>query len=166
MRRAFVVAMMAVALAACGDEEGGGAPAERSESPSLAPTAEPTSTSTAEGDPPTATVPRAPTPPPDATGPEEEPGGAGDEEAVRTRVRVVVDGEGITPPRVEIPAFLALRITVRNDLPRRVRVALRGAHRAVRIPARSTRSFDVDGLQRGEYAIDAGGAGRGTLVAG
>ncbi len=161
-----MVTVVAAGLAACGGTDDSGGPKERTESPSLAPTAEPTSmpTPTAEG-PPTASAPSAPTPPPDATGPEAEPGGAGDEEAARSRLRVVVDGEGITPPRVKVPAFLAVRITVRNDLPRRVTVAVRGVHPPVRVRARSTRSFNADGLQRGEYQIDAGAAGRGMLVA-
>ena len=168
MSRALLRGLLAGALllapAACGGEdEPLSSPTVRDESPSLAPSATPTPTPTPTE--PTATAPSAPSPPPDATGPEEAEGGAGDEEAIRTPVRVVIDGEGVTPPRVEAPAFLGLRVTARNDLPRRVVVALRGAHRGVRIPARSERTFDVPGLQPGEYPIDAGAAGRGTLVA-
>lgn len=161
MRRAIVLGLLAAAVAACGGEdEPLSTPTVRDDSPTLAPT--PTATSTS----PTATAPSAPAPPPDATGsPEEAEGGAGDEEAARTPVRVVVDGEGVTPPRVEAPAFLALRLTVRNDLPREITVAVRGAHRAVLVPARSERSVDVPGQQPGQYPIDAGDAGRGTLVA-
>jgi Cupredoxin-like domain len=109
--------------------------------------------------PPTATAPSAPAPPEDAQG------GAGDEAAARTRITVVVDAEGITPPRLDVPAFLAVRITVRNDLPGAITVAVRGAHRSVRVPARARRAVDVDGLQPGEYPVDAGVAGRTTLVA-
>ena len=169
MRRALLRGVLAAALllapAGCGGEdEPLSSPTVRNESPSLAPSATPTPTQSPTE--PTATAPSAPSPPPDATGPGEEgEGGAGDEEAIRSPVRVVIDGEGVTPPRVEAPAFLGLRVTVRNDLPRRVTVALRGAHRAVRVAARSERTFDVPGLQPGEYPIDAGAAGRATLVA-
>jgi hypothetical protein len=167
VKRPLAVALAVVALAGCGGSDGGdatrteGTTTERTDSPSLAPTPEPT----AAGDPPTATAPSAPSPPLDATGPEEQPGGAGDEMPVRTRVRVVLDGEGLTPPRIEVPAFLALRLTVRNDLPRRVTVVLRGGHRPVSVRGRATRRFDVGGLQRGEYRLDAGEAGRGVIVA-
>ncbi len=161
MRRALALGLLAAALSACGGEdEPISSPTIRDDSPSLAPS--PSATPT----PPTATAPSAPTPPPDATGsPEEAEGGAGDEEAARTKLRVVVDGEGVTPPTIEAPAFLALRLIVRNDLPREITVALRGAHESVTVPARSERSLDVAGQQPGEYPIDAGDAGRGTLVA-
>jgi hypothetical protein len=160
MRRAAAL-LVAVCLGACGGaDEPSSSPTVRSESPPL-PAASPTPTPT----PPTASAPSAPSPPPDATGPEEQEGGAGDEEAARTRVGVVVDAEGITPPRTEVPAFLALRVSVRNDLPRAVTVALRGGHQGERIAARSRGSFDVPGLQPGEYPLDAGPAGRATVVA-
>jgi len=163
VRRAAALGLVTAVLAGCGgDAEPVSSPTIRDESPSLGPSSTPT--------PPSATAPSAPAPPPDATatatpGAENQEGGAGDEEAARTAVRVVVDGEGVTPPQVEAPAFLALRMTVRNDLPRRITVAVRGAHEAVRVPARAERSFDVPGLQPGEYPVDAGPAGRGTLVA-
>ena len=163
---ALIAAPLAcLGLAACGGEdEPASTPTIRSESPSLAsPT--PAATPTAPSTPPTATAPSAPTAPPDATGPEAGEGGGGDEEAARTPVRVMIDGEGITPPRTEVPAFLALRITVRNDLPRAVTMALRGGHQGEEIPAGDEASFDVGGLQPGEYPLDAGAAGRATVVA-
>ena len=163
MKRAVPAVIAALALAACGDGNEENTATERDESPSLAPT--PESTPSPEATPPTATAPSAPPPPLDATGPEDQPGGAGDEEPIRTRVSVVIDGEGVTPPRVDVPAFLSLRITVRNDLARRVTVALRGGHGGVRVRARGRRSFTVGGLQRGEYPLDAGAAGRGLIRA-
>lgn len=162
MRRALQLALVVAVVAGCGDDgddpSSGGTPTQRSESPSLAPTPEAT--------PPTATAPSAPPPPLDATGPESQPGGAGDEQPARTAVRVVLDGEGLTPTRVEVPPFLALRVTVRNDLHRTVTVALRGGHRALRIRGRSTRRLNAGGLRHGgAYTLDAGTAGRATIVA-
>jgi hypothetical protein len=163
MRRA-ALPLAVLALAACGGSDPAATTTERDESPAL-PTPTPTPTPTATATPPTATAPSAPSPPPDAEGGEGAEGGAGDEAAARTQVRVVVDGEGVTPPRTEVPAFLAVRVTVRNDLPRPITVALRGGHSGRQVAARREGSFDVAGLQPGEYAIDAGEAGRATLVA-
>jgi hypothetical protein len=163
MRRA-ALPLAVLALAACGGSDPAATTTERDESPAL-PTSTPTPTPTATATPPTATAPSAPSPPPDAEGSEGGEGGAGDEEAARTRVRVVVDGDGVTPPRTEVPAFLAVRVTVRNDLPRPITVALRGGHSGRQVAARREGTFDVAGLQPGEYAIDAGEAGRATLVA-
>ena len=95
--------------------------------------------------------------------PEDAEGGAGDEAPARTRVSVVVDGEGITPPRLEVPAFIALRVSLRNDLARPITVQL--GDRRIRIPARVKAGFDADGLRPGEHQLDAGRAGRATLVA-
>jgi len=160
--RGLSAAVVIVAVAGCGGH-GDDRPArtERTESPSLAPTATPT----ADRGPPTATAPSAPSPPLDATGPEDEPGGPGEDEVARTRVRVVIDAEGVTPPRTVVAPFLPLRITVRNDLPRRISVTLRPARRAVAVRPRSTRSFDAGGLVRGEHRLDAGSAGRALIVA-
>jgi hypothetical protein len=163
MRRA-ALPLAVLALAACGGSDPAATTTERDESPAL-PTSTPTPTPTATATPPTATAPSAPSPPPDAEGSEGGEGGAGDEEAARTQVRVVVDGEGVIPPRMEVPAFLAVRVTVRNDLPRPITVALRGGHSGRQVAARREGTFDVAGLQPGEYAIDAGEAGRATVVA-
>lgn len=166
MRRA-AVPLAALALAACGGSDPAATTTERDESPALpaaSPTPTPTGTATPTATPPIATAPSAPSPPPDADG-EGGEGGAGDEEGARSPVRVVVDGEGITPPRTEVPAFLAVRVTVRNDLPRTVTVALRGGHSGRRIAAGAESAFDVAGLQPGEYVLDAGEAGRATVVA-
>jgi hypothetical protein len=163
MRRA-ALPLAVLALAACGGSDPAATTTERDESPAL-PTPTPTPTPTTTATPPTATAPSAPSPPPDAEGGEGGEGGAGDEEAARTQVRVVVDGEGVIPPRTEVPAFLAVRVTVRNDLPQPITVALRGGHSGRQVAARREGTFDVAGLQPGEYAIDAGEAGHATLVA-
>jgi hypothetical protein len=155
MARCAVLA--ALLLAGCGGDE------ERAAPPPPAPT------------PPTATAPSAPEPPPDSAAPtpeatstprepEKQEGGAGDEEAARVPLDFTIDGEGITPPRVEVPAFLALELAVRNDTPRAQRVTL--GDTVVRVPAGGRRSVRRGGLRPGRYAVDAGAAGRATLVVG
>ncbi len=176
---ALVAAALAVSLAGCGGgDEGTSATSTepdatqtpREGSPSLAPEASPTPSATpmpgATSTPPEASAPSAPSPPADATGPEtEDEGGAGDESAARTPVRVVIDGEGITPPRVEVPAFLGVRVTVRNVLPRSVRVSLADGDGRRTVPAGRSASFTASGLQPGEHVLSAGVAGRAVVVA-
>jgi len=160
----WFVLPLTVALIGCGD---GAEPAqtERRESPELSatPSATPSApAATATPTPPIATAPSAPVPPEDA------PGGAGDEEAARVRSSLVIDGEGITPRRVTVPAFLSLELSVRNASPQEQVVFVAGAQpsRAVSVGPGETRRLALDGLRPGSYRIDAGPGRRGgTLVA-
>lgn len=117
-------------------------------SPSPTPTAEPTPSPTAE-----------PTP-----GPEAQEGGAGDEEAPRVPVDVTVDGEGVTPPVIEVPAFFALEITVRNDLDREV--TLRLGDVALTAPPGGRGRGRHPGLRPGEHRLGGDGVPGATIVAG
>lgn len=163
MRRLVHLSILLAALAGCGGGGDSGARTERSESPDIAPT------------PPTATAPSAPEPPldipeetPNATptespSPEDQEGGAGDEEAARLRVDLTIDGEGITPPIVTVTPFLALELVVRNDTPRAQTLRFRGRRRSV--PAGRTARLLAPGVRPGGYEIDAGAAGKVRLVA-
>jgi hypothetical protein len=85
---AVVLAAAAPVAAGCGGDDEGGAT---------------TATVTA----PVATA----TAPPTATG-EQAPGGAGDEEAVRTPAAFTASGATLIPARITVPAFLAIDLTV------------------------------------------------------
>ena len=182
MRRrdlAALLAVTAVTAAGCGaDDEPSSTPTVRTESPPL-PTATPTATETpgraATPDEPTATARSAPAPPPDAGvdeghGVEEDQeGGAGDEAPARTRVTFVVDGEGITPPSKPVPPFLGIRVTIRNDLPRRIRgTYTEGGETPTTgrfgVPARGRRAFSLPGLSRGRHTLEVVGAGQAAIV--
>jgi hypothetical protein len=114
----------------------------------------------------TATATPAPTATPEPSEPpEEQEGGAGDEEGIRVPVRFTVDGEGITPPQVSVPAFLSLELTVVNDLPEPVTIRLEGAEPLTVAPGETGRRR-LDGRRPGTYAVDAGPAGRARLVTG
>jgi hypothetical protein len=158
------VLLAAALLGGCGGDE------EPAETPAPAPTAEATPTATAEATPtPTPTPSPAETPAGTATpapeSPEDQPGGAGDEEAIRVPVRFTVDGEGITPPQVAVPAFLALELIVANDLPEPVTVRLEGAEPLTVGPGQTGR-VRLEGRRPGTYAVDAGAAGTAELVTG
>jgi len=106
-----------------------------------------------------------PTETPALESPEDQPGGAGDEEAIRVPVQFTVDGEGITPPQVAVPAFLALELSVSNDLPEPVTVRLEGAEPLTVAPGETGRML-LEGRRPGSYRVDAGAAGEAILVTG
>jgi hypothetical protein len=151
----LVVLAAAFALAACGgdDDQGG-----RAETPA---TATPTATPTEAPATPTATT--TPT-----ASPEEQEGGAGDEAAARVPVNFTIDGEGITPPEVRVPAFLALELIVHNDSQSEQIVAVEGAKEPdpLTITSSDTARKRLTGLRAGTYRVDAGQGGTARLVVG
>lgn len=142
-----------------------------------------TAARTTSGDPPTRTV-TAPAPstttekdpartgtPPAETGegrrpgsPEDQPGGAGDEEAARSEVVLTGRGGRIGPLLVKVPPFIAIRVVLRSGdgkpyvirFGRRIlRAGLKGA--------RSTATFD--GLRPGRRLRGAAVSGRVVIEA-
>ena len=149
---------VALAVAACLPAVGCG---DSDEGASSTPT--PTATPKAS---PTAFAPSAPEPPEDA--PEAQPGGAGDEEAISQRVRLTV-GRDLTlrPRRVEVSAFLAVELVIRNRSggERLITIAGPGLDRGTGIGAGLTVTTQLDGLRPGSYRIGVEEGGRATLVA-
>jgi len=82
----------------------------------------------------------------------------------RSRQLRVAQG-GIFPPTVSVPAFLALELVVRNDNDVSVTVRLQGEE-PLAVPPFTTRRERLEGRPPGTYVIDAGPAGRVTLVTG
>ena len=46
--------------------------------------------------------------------PEDQPGGAGDEEPARSLALLTGEGGRITPPTVRVPAFISIRVELRS----------------------------------------------------
>jgi hypothetical protein len=177
MARAFnhsttvLLATLTVALTACGgDEPSSSGPASTA---TEGPTA--TATATATGTPPTATAPSAPTPPPDAPTPEptatgeSQPGGGGDEAAARVPIEVTVGSDGtISPHQVNVPAFLALELRVRNRTASTLRVGWTASEPSgtFDVGAGKVSSRRVAGLKRGTYFLAIDGAGTAAITAG
>jgi hypothetical protein len=155
MRRRLLLVLL-VALVGCGEDEPVAAPSPTPEASAVVtetPTPTPTATSTPS---PTATE----QPPP-----EEQEGGAGDEEEARVPARFVVTASGIEPPRVSIPAFLAIELIVVNRHSEEIIARLQGAE-PLPVAAGETRSMRLDGRRPGRYPISFGPAGDGLLVTG
>jgi hypothetical protein len=156
VRAALCVLVAVAALAGCG---GGDEPDQ-----SAAPTATP---------PPPATPSPSATPTPTETAqplpsvsPEDQPGGAGDEnEAARVPVEFTVTDSTITPPQVAVPAFLALELIVHNKGSQQAVVRLEGAEPLTVAPGQTGR-VRLEGRRKGSYVVDAGAAGKAVLVTG
>jgi hypothetical protein len=160
VRRALIPFLAAATLYGCGgDEETGSAPAP-TPSPPAAATEAPAATATATATP-TPTATDAPTP----QNPEDQPGGAGDEQETRVPVELTIANGGITPPQVSVPGFLAIELIVHNELPVEVVVRLQNAKPIAVGPGETARA-KVKGRKPGRYVIDAGVAGKALLVTG
>jgi len=154
-RSALAVACLSLLLGAagCGSDE------EKSSAPPPPPQREPT-----------ATAPSATAPPPDAPrerpgdgrrpeDPESAPGGAGDEDGARAPADLTGRGGRITPRLVQVPPFLAVRVTLRSADGREY--GLRFGDRELR--TRRSASLEIDGLRPGERLVGRP-AGEGSRV--
>ena len=99
-----------------------------------------------------------------ATATPELPDEGGDEAGNRVDVDLRLAVEDVLPRRLEVPAFLGLRLRVRNES---------GAERVVRLDDEvvlelgpgDSESVAVEGLQPGEHTVDAGESGRAVIDA-
>lgn len=119
-------------------------------------TTSPTSTT------PAATIPTVPrtTPPATTTSPEQQPGGAGDEEAPRVPAQFTYKNGKLTPPLVMVPATFRIAVTVTFADGKPHAVSLGG--RKVRV-TRAVASAILPGLAKGKsltVTIDGRPAGR------
>ena len=101
--------------------------------------------------------------------PESQPGGAGDEEAIRVPAAFAIRGPSLKPSVVAVPAFLTieLRLTSRDGRPHDV--ALNGAAGpvvTVNLAAGGTAVKRLEGLRRADYALVVDGERAGTLRVG
>lgn len=139
--------MLGLALGApgCGDDEEQRRPAERTESAPQATTKAPAKTETSTGDE------QAPIGDGHGGGhesPEDQQGGAGDEEPARSQALLTGRGGTITPRLVRVPPYIAVRVELRAADGRSY--GLRFGRRAVRAGAEvGSSSTTLDGLRPG-----------------
>ena len=105
---AAALVALALAVSACGDDE---------DEPSTTPAVTTNETEATESVP-TETEAETEPPPvettPPAESPEEQPGGAGDEEPARTLALFTARGGRITPRVVRVPAFISIQVELRS----------------------------------------------------
>jgi hypothetical protein len=147
LNRPFVEAAilaLVLALAGCGGDDD-----EERAATTTAPTPTPTATVTAPTETEAETAAPAPTTP---TSPEDQPGGAGDEEAARTLALFTGEAGRITPPVVRVPAYISIRVELRSADGRRYGVTFEGESIVVGTGLGSV-STTIDALRPGEAVV-------------
>jgi hypothetical protein len=155
--RWLVLVVVAAALVGCGGDDEPEQTTAPTATATPTPTAAPTETATAS---PTSTATATPT-----ENPEDQPGGAGDEEPVRVPVEFTVRDRGITPPQVAVPAFLGLELIVNNELADPVEVTVEGSE-PLSVGPGETGRMRLEGRRKGQYIVDFGAAGQALLLTG
>jgi hypothetical protein len=129
------------------------------------PTVAPPDTATA-----TATATSAATATPTATAtatasasPEDQEGGAGDEEPARVPLEFTLSDAGLKPETISVPAFLGLELIVHNRTASPARVELEGSG-SLDVPAGDTARARFEGRRKGTYRVDAGSAHAQVIV--
>ena len=89
---------------------------------------------------------------------------AGDESGNRPELHFDVTAEAIEPDRIEVPAFLGLRVQLRNRTGVVAPVTLDGES-ITQLPPDGESEVEVEGLRPGEHQLQAGGSARATIVA-
>jgi hypothetical protein len=159
-----IVLAAAALLAGCGGDDepepssATGPAATASASPAPLPSVSPAPTATATAEPNAS-------PTPERKSPEDQPGGAGDEEEVRVPVRFTVGADGVEPPQVAVPAFLALELIVVNDRAEPVVATLEGAD-PLAVGAGETAQVRLEGRRKGRYTVTFEPGGEAVLVTG
>jgi hypothetical protein len=137
-------------LAGCGGDDPTVAPQE---TPPATATATPSATPTE-----TATTTATPSP-------EDQSGGAGDEEPARVPLEFTLGDGGLKPATISVPAFLGLELIVHNRTSQPQHVALEGSG-ALDVPANDTARARFEGRRAGTYKVDGGPAGQAEVIVG
>ena len=158
-RLAPVVLALLLALAGCGGDDDESAATTEAAPP---PTAEPAPTETeAETEPeteeaetePEPAEPAEPTEPAEPpASPEDQPGGAGDEEPARALALLTGENGRITPRRVRVPAYISIRVELRSQDGQEYGLRFQGANLSVS-GGLSSVSTTIDGLRPGEAVV-------------
>jgi hypothetical protein len=99
------------------------------------------------------------------TSPEDQEGGAGDEQPARVPLEFTLSDGGLRPAKISVPSFLGLELIVHNQTGQPQRVTLEGSG-DVDVPANDTARAHFEGRRPGTYNVDAGAAGHAQVVVG
>ena len=158
-RLAPVVLALLLALAGCGgDDEEPAATTEAAPPPTAepAPTETETETETEAEEAETGPEPAEPSEPTEPAeppaSPEDQPGGAGDEEPARALALLTGENGRITPRRVRVPAYISIRVELRSQDGQEYGLRFQGANLSVS-GGLSSVSTTIDGLRPGEAVV-------------
>jgi len=155
---AAVLAIGAAAAAGCGGDDG--SPQTGTAPPAPTATAPASTGAATTPAPPTGTVPAA-----GATSPEDQPGGAGDEQPIRVPARFAFSDSGLSPAEVAVPAFLNIRLTGVSKDGRAHTIVFQGTR--IEVPADGRASATIGGLKKGRYGVTIDGReNAATIVSG
>jgi hypothetical protein len=150
---------LALAFAGCGDDDepetAATSPPSTAETTATEET--PTEPEQTEGAPAPETEPEAESEPeietePAPTSPEEQPGGAGDEEPARSLALFTAEGGRVRPRVVRVPAFISIRVELRSKDGNPYALTIGGKSIEVGDEIRSM-STTLDGLRPGQAHV-------------
>ena len=155
LRSALVALALLVAVTGCGgDDEEEASTTEATP----APTAEqaPTATEETETEVETEAAETSPEPEPDEpdspASPEDQPGGAGDEEPARSLALFSGDNGRITPRTIRVPAFISIRVELSSEDGEEYGLTFEGE--TIRVSGGlASVSTTIDGLRPGEAVV-------------
>jgi hypothetical protein len=148
------VVVGAAALGGCGGDDSTetSAPPAATDTPTATATPSATPTETAQSLP--------------SVSPEDEPGGQGDEAAIRVPAEFTfADGGAVKPTQVAVPAFFTIELIVHNKTSQPIDVTFAG-DKVMTVEPGGTGDKQVEGRKKGTWLLDAGAAGQALVVTG
>jgi hypothetical protein len=135
------------------------------DNPTVAPPETATATATATATPAATATPTASPTATASPSPEDQPGGAGDEEPARVPLEFTLSDSGLKPATISVPAFLGLELIVHNRTSAPAHVELEGSG-SLDVPAGDTARARFEGRRKGTYRVDAGSGRQAQVIVG
>lgn len=86
----------------------------------------------------------------EGTSPEDQPGGAGDEEAARSEVIIEFSRDGLSPTEVRVPPFIQVVLVIRSTDGTEYNLTYKAPSSGGGANGTSEADFDIDGLRPGQ----------------
>jgi hypothetical protein len=162
VRAVLLMLVVAAALAGCGGDD-----SQTTSATPAPPPSSPTATTPPPTPTPTVLEPAATRQPsPTATSPEDQPGGGGDEEAIRVPAEFTISpGLKISPQQISVPAFLQIEFIVHNKSDQPVDV-IWVTGKVMTVQPHDNASTIVPGRKKGSYVVTASPGGDAVVVTG